>query len=69
MLELLERQKDLTADQQKIATAGAGDLSPEDMHQGQWPSSRDRTTPRDGGDGRVAFSLRPGQWPRVFPGL
>ena len=66
MLELLERQTDLTVDHRKIA-AGTGSL--EDLHHDRGASSRDRATPRDGDDGRVTFSLVVGHWPRVFPGL
>jgi hypothetical protein len=70
MLELLERQTKLTADHSKIiTTTSIGDISPEDVHQGQGLSSRNRAAPRDGGDERATFLLMPGHWPRVFPGL
>ena len=69
MLGRLERQTKLAADDRKIiAAVNVGDISPDDIHDGKRQLPRARATAETATD-RATFSLVPGQWPRVVPGL
>ena len=69
MLDLLERQTTEAEDYRKVvATTNVGDIATNDVQRGQGPAFGVRAAAQDG-DERVTFSLAPGHWPRVFPGL
>jgi hypothetical protein len=63
------RQTRLVDDQAKtINAANVAGVAPQDVYPVERVSPRTYAMPRDSDD-RVAWSLAPGQWPRVFPGL